>query len=293
MDMEFNFILPKNFEEQSVKQLLEEKWLLPRKHRHFLRQKKHFLLNGQTVSNETLLVSGDKIQIIFDKEDFNELSVEFGDKSQANIMYEDEHLVIANKPEGMKTHPNQADELALQNHVAAAIGQPVFVVHRLDEATSGLVLFAKNQLVLPILGKMFEDNQIHREYVALARGHFPQKNMTIDRPIGRDRHDKRKQVVSKTGKKAITHLSVLTAYKKSSLVKLSLDTGRTHQIRVHLSSLTRQIIGDLLYGNDKHEARLMLHARQIRLRHPFTDEWVEISAPSETFDRRCQQEEDN
>ena len=283
--MEFNFILPENFKEQSVSHLLEQTWLVPRKQRHFLRIKKHFLVTDKAVSDDFILSAGDHVTVIFDAEDFPALSVKMGDAKKANILYEDEHLVIANKPEGMKTHGNTPDEIALQNHLAAACGQPVFVVHRLDEATSGAVLFAKNQFVLPILGRMFEQNEIHREYLALSKGHFNKPNLIIDKPIGRDRHDNRKQIVSNSGKKALTRLLVLKEYKNSSLVALLLDTGRTHQIRVHLSHLGHSIIGDPLYGSAKAEPRLMLHAHKIILQHPFTGGNLEVSANSVSFEQ--------
>lgn len=290
MAMEFNFILPENFEEQSVSHLLEKTWLIPRKQRYLIRSKKHFFINGTPGNDFDKVVKSDHITIIFDENDFTALAVKLGDPSKAVILYEDEHLVIVNKPEGMKTHGNTPDELALQNHVAAAIHQPVFVVHRLDEATSGAVLFAKNQFVLPILGRMFEKNEIHREYLALVKGNFSQKNMTLNLPLGRDRHDKRKQVVSKTGKVAITHVNVLSSFSKTSLVSCRLDTGRTHQIRVHLAYLSHPIIGDSLYGHSKNETRLMLHAYKLILRHPFSNEKIEAKASSQTFKNRYEHE---
>ena len=134
--MEFNFILPENFIPQVLSDLLEKTWLVPRKQRHFLRMKKHALVNDQIIDENQLLHAGDKVTLIFDKEDFSNLSLKFGSASLADILYEDEHLIVVNKPEGMKTHGNTADEIALQNHVAAAINQNVFVVHRLDQATS-------------------------------------------------------------------------------------------------------------------------------------------------------------
>ncbi len=289
--MEFNFVLPEDFETQRVAQLLEELWLVPRKQRYFLREKKHFLLNGMPLTDfDRLVKKDDEIRLIFDDDDFSDLTVKMGKAELAEIPYEDEHLVIANKPEGMKTHGNSPDELALQNHVAAAVGQSVFVVHRLDVATSGAVLFAKNQFVLPVLSRMFEQNAIHREYLALVQGKFNQNTLTIDQPIGRDRHDKRKQIVSKSGKRAITHLTKLSDFKKNSLVKCLLDTGRTHQIRVHLSAAGHSIVGDSLYGNDNNEPRLMLHAHKIILQQPFSNKLLEISASSQTFDARCEQE---
>ncbi|MGO2646092.1 MAG: RluA family pseudouridine synthase [Lactococcus cremoris] len=280
--MKFNFILPENFIPQVLSDLLEKTWLVPRKQRHFLRTKKHSLVNDQIIDENQLLHAGDKVTLIFDKEDFSNLSLKFGSASLADILYEDEHLIVVNKPEGMKTHGNTADEIALQNHVAAAINQNVFVVHRLDQATSGAVLFAKNQFVLPILGKMFEENKIHREYLALVAGHLLEETFTINQAIGQNRHEKNKRIISKNGQKAITHVQLIQNFTDKSLVKCILDTGRTHQIRVHLSSLGHPIIGDALYGQ-KSTSRLMLHAESIIIPHPFTNQLLNISAPSPSF----------
>ncbi|WP_349651955.1 RluA family pseudouridine synthase [Lactococcus lactis] len=280
--MEYNFILPENFIEQPVSDLLEKTWFIPRKQRHFLRMKKHCLVNNKLINENQLVHAGDKITLIFDNEDFSNLSLKFGSANLADILYEDEHLIVVNKPEGMKTHGNTADELALQNHVAAAINQEVFVVHRLDQATSGAVLFAKNQFVLPILGKMFEENKIHREYLALVKGHFPENQFTIDRAIGQNRHDKNKRILSAKGQKAVTHVEIIKKFTDKTLVKCTLDTGRTHQIRVHLSSLNHPIIGDALYGQ-KPQERMMLHADKIIIPHPFENKILEISAISTSF----------
>ena len=280
--MEYNFILPENFIEQPVSDLLEKTWFIPRKQRHFLRMKKHCLVNNKIINENQLVHAGDKITLIFDNEDFSNLSLKFGSANLADILYEDEHLIVVNKPEGMKTHGNTADELALQNHVAAAINQDVFVVHRLDQATSGAVLFAKNQFVLPILGKMFEENKIHREYLALVKGHFPENQFTIDRAIGQNRHDKNKRILSAKNKKAVTHVEIIKKFTDKTLVKCTLDTGRTHQIRVHLSSLNHPIIGDALYGQ-KSQERMMLHAGKIIIPHPFENKILESSAISTSF----------
>lgn len=288
--MEFTIILPENFKSESVKSLLEESWLVPRKQRHFLRTKKQLLVNGEKPLWTDEVEAGDRIDIRFEAEDFKELSVDFGDARLAQILYEDEHLVIANKPEGMKTHGNSPGEIAFQNHVAAAVGAPVHIVHRLDKETSGAVLLAKNQFVLPILGKMLEERQIHRTYLALIEGHFSEENLTIDAPIARDRHDKRKRLVAASGQQAITHVKSLENLGRASLVECRLDTGRTHQIRVHLSSRRHAIIGDPLYSKTSGEKRLMLHAKSLSLTQPFTAEKLEVLAPSQSFDERYNQE---
>ncbi|MEY8442750.1 RluA family pseudouridine synthase [Lactococcus ileimucosae] len=281
--MKFSLILPKKIKKQSVSHLLEYTWSMPRKQRHLLRMKKHLFINGLLASWEETVEPSDEITLIFDQEDFASLTVEPGNPVLADILYEDEHLVIVNKPEGMKTHGNSPQELALQNHVTASLNAPVFVVHRLDKETSGAVLFAKNQFILPIIGKMFEENEIHRSYYAVIQGHFSKKSLTLHKNIGRDRHNRQKYVVSKKGKKAITHIETLDKNKKQSLVRCTLDTGRTHQIRVHLSSEGHPIIGDQLYNPHSIKNRMMLHAEKISFVHPLFEEPIEIEAPSDTF----------
>lgn len=295
--MEFTLILPKNIRNKNIIQLLDEVWLIPKKQRHFLRMKKHLLINGEISRFNENVSTGDQITFIFDlDEDFPKHDCLFGNKNLANILYEDEHLVIANKPEGMKTHPNEAGEIALQNHIAAYCKHPVYVVHRLDQDTSGAVLFAKNQFILPMLGRMFETNKIHREYLALVEGQLVTKQFTINKSIGRDRHNKSRRLVSPTGQSAITHVKLEATLQKTSLVSCLLDTGRTHQIRVHLASINHPLVGDRLYNNKKtsnlnqKETRMMLHAHKISFVHPLTAEKLEISAASRTFDERYKQE---
>ncbi|MEY8537147.1 RluA family pseudouridine synthase [Lactococcus muris] len=281
--MKFSLILPKKIKKQSVSHLLEYTWSMPRKQRHLLRMKKHLFINGLLASWEETVGPNDKVTLVFDQEDFDFLTVEPGDPNLADILYEDEHLIIVNKPEGMKTHGNSPQELALQNHVTAYLNAPAFVVHRLDKETSGAVLFAKNQFILPIIGKIFEENKIHRSYYAVVQGYFSEKNLTLHKNIGRDRHNRKKYVVSKRGKKAITHIETLDKSKKYSLVRCTLDTGRTHQIRVHLSSEGHPIIGDPLYHPYSTKSRMMLHAGKISFVHPLSGEDIEIAAPSDTF----------
>ncbi|NHI72644.1 RluA family pseudouridine synthase [Lactococcus garvieae] len=281
--MKFSLILPKNIKKQSVSHLLEHTWLIPRKQRHLLRTKKHVFRNGRLVNWEEHVEPQDEITLIFDVGDFKLLDVPEGNPQLAHILYEDEHLVIVNKPEGMKTHGNTSEEIALQNHVAARLKHPVHVVHRLDTETSGAVLFAKNQLILPILGKMFEENKIHRSYLALIQGYFNEKSLILNKNIGRNRHNRKKYITSENGKRAITHATVLEKGRRNSLVSCTLDTGRTHQIRVHLSSEGHPIIGDPLYNSALKNQRMMLHAEKIYFTHPFTEESIVVIAPSQTF----------
>ncbi|WEV60794.1 RluA family pseudouridine synthase [Streptococcaceae bacterium ESL0729] len=280
--MKYNITIPQNSPNMTLNILLEDKWLLPRKKRHLLRTKKGVLINNENKPWDTLVGPGDLITLIFDVSDYPHKEVVLGHKNLVDCLYEDEHLIVVNKPEGMKTHPNEPGELALLNHVSAYLGHPAYVVHRLDQETSGAILFAKNQFVLPILNTMLEDKKIYRNYQALVGGRIKEDKMTIDKPIGRDRHNRSKRLVTKSGKRAITHLNLLDTSRQNSYLSCILETGRTHQIRVHLASINHPIIGDSLYGKIKEE-RMMLHASKLSLTHPFTGEKLEFFAPSSTF----------
>ena len=220
----------------TVKELLETKLLIPRKIRHFLRTKKHVLINGETINWQSPVKEGDRISLTFDTEDYPNKTIPMGDANLVKPLYEDSHLIVVNKPEGMKTHGNEPTEIALLNHVSAYCGQTCYVVHRLDMETSGAVLFAKNPFILPILNRLLEDKKIQRQYWALTEGKFQTKETVYNDKIGRDRHDRRKRVVDpRKGQVAYTTITRLKAFKGASLVNCQLKTGRTHQIRVHLS----------------------------------------------------------
>ena len=148
----------------TVKDLLESKLLIPRKIRHFLRTKKHVLINGETINWQSPVEKGDKISLTFDTEDYPDKTILMGKSSLVEPLYEDQHLIVVNKPEGMKTHGNEPTEIALLNHVSAYCDQTCYVVHRLDMETSGAILFAKNPFILPILNRLLEDKLIQRQY---------------------------------------------------------------------------------------------------------------------------------
>ena len=282
--MKFQIPIPQAFPQLTVKELLEDYFLIPRKIRHFLRTKKHVLVNDQVINWQSPVQPGDVLTLIFDQEDYPEKDIPLGNPELANILYQDRHLIIVNKPEGMKTHGNEPTEIALLNHVSAAVGQTCYVVHRLDKETSGAVLFAKNPFILPILNRLLEDKKIQREYWTLVQGKLPNKQVIYKDKIGRDRHDRRKRLVDKkNGQYAETHVSQLKNFGRYSLVKCQLKTGRTHQIRVHLSHHGHPIVGDPLYNPEKAD-RLMLHAHRLTLTHPLSLENIRVEARSESFE---------
>ena len=285
--MKFTFTIPDSLPEMTVKAFLEEQLLVPRKIRHFLRTKKHIFINQQEVCWNQTIKAGDECQLIFDEEDYPPKQIILGNPKLIEEVYQDQYLIIVNKPEGMKTHGNQPNEIALLNHVSAYVGQTCYVVHRLDKETSGLVLFAKNPFILPILNQLLEKKEISREYFALVEGNLPNKNLIFRDKIGRDRHDRRKRIVdSKNGQQAETYVTLLKKFQNnSSLVRCRLKTGRTHQIRVHLSHHGHPIIGDPLYNPHSKSSRLMLHAFKLSFVHPLTLKELSFTALSDTFER--------
>ena len=269
----------------TVKELLETRLLIPRKIRHFLRTKKHVLINGETINWQSPVKKGDRISLTFDTEDYPNKTIPMGDANLVEPLYEDQHLIVVNKPEGMKTHGNEPTEIALLNHVSAYCGQTCYVVHRLDMETSGAVIFAKNPFILPILNRLLEDKMIQRQYWALTEGKFQTKKTVYKDKIGRDRHDRRKRVVDpRKGQSAYTTVTRLKTFEGASLVNCQLKTGRTHQIRVHLSHHGHAILGDPLYSHQP-ASRLMLHAHSLIFTHPLTLEKVTVKVKSESFEQ--------
>lgn len=284
--MKFTFTLPYSLSQMTVKQLLEEQLLIPRKIRHFLRIKKHILINQREVHWNEMVNPGDACQLTFDEENYPKKEIPWGNPDLIQEVYQDQHLIIVNKPEGMKTHGNQPNEIALLNHVSAYVGQTCYVVHRLDMETSGLVLFAKNPFILPILNRLLEKKEISREYWALVDRNISSKELVFRDKIGRDRHDRRKRIVdAKNGQYAETQVSRLKQFpNQTTLVRCKLKTGRTHQIRVHLSHHKHPILGDPLYNSKSKSSRLMLHAFRLSFTHPLTLEKLNFTALSNTFE---------
>lgn len=279
--MEITITLPDTQPTTTIRELLEQEWLVPRKVRHFLRIRKNVWINQEPALFHFEVHAGDHITLRFEETDYQYQEVQLGKSSFVQPLYEDDHLLIVNKPVGMKTHPNEPTENdTLLNHLAAYLKkkeQRPYVVHRLDKETSGAILFAKNPFVLPILGRMLEQKKIYRRYQALVWGTIKEDLILKDK-IGRDRHDRRKRVVDPhKGQTALTHVSVDQVVNGQTQVYCVLETGRTHQIRVHLSHIGHPIVGDPLYQT-RPANRLMLHALELHMSHPFTQETIVAKA---------------
>jgi 23S rRNA pseudouridine1911/1915/1917 synthase len=205
---------------------------------------------------------------------------------EIDVLYEDDFCLVVNKPAGMAVHPAFADQQdTLANAVAAHyINTAQFCkirhIHRLDEQTTGAVLYAKNELAQIKLDEHMRMKAIHRQYAAFIEGDIIPPKGRIDAPIGRDRHHPNRRRVSPTGDRAITNYETIERLKGASLLRLQLETGRTHQIRVHLKSLHHPILGDALYGgNTRLISRQALHGEAIAFPHPLGRQLIEVNAP--------------
>lgn len=203
-----------------------------------------------------------------------------------SILFEDDFMLIVDKPSGMEVHPSTAGQKGtLANAVAAYFEMSgtackVRPVHRLDKDTTGPVIFAKNEVASIILERSLKDKQIDRLYIAIAEGLFSQMKGTIDAPIGQDRLHSTRRRVSQTGLPAVTHYEVLEIMSDYTLVQIRLSTGRTHQIRVHLSHIDHPIAGDGMYGGKRtYITRQALHGIKLICPHPWTGKKIQVSAP--------------
>ena len=208
-----------------------------------------------------------------------------------DILYEDADLIVLNKPRGLVVHPAPGHESgtlvnALLHHCGeelSGIGgvRRPGIVHRIDKNTSGLMVAAKNDLTHVTLSAALKKHEIVRQYEAVARGHFDREEFTISAPLGRHPVDRKRQAVIPDGREAVTHVTELARYSGYTHIKCLLETGRTHQIRVHLSSIGHPLAGDAVYGGKEGELGLdgqCLHARRLAFCHPRTGVSMEFDS---------------
>ena len=208
-----------------------------------------------------------------------------------DIIYEDKDIIVVNKQKGMVVHPaNGNPDGTLVNAIMAickdslsGIGGEIRpgIVHRLDKDTSGIIIVAKNDKAHINLSEQIKDHKVKKTYIALVRGIVKENEATINMPIGRSEKDRKKMAVTKKGKEAITHFKVLQRYDNYTLLQVNIETGRTHQIRVHLSQIGYPIVGDEVYSNGKNEWNVKgqcLHAKSLEFTHPITGEKMYLEA---------------
>lgn len=208
-----------------------------------------------------------------------------------DIVYEDDCMLVVNKPQGMVVHPAAGNyDGTLVNALMAYCGDTLSgingeirpgILHRIDKDTSGLLLVAKNDTAHIGLSEQIKRHSLTREYFALVHGNIKNDSGTIDAPIGRDEKDRKKMTITqKNSRNAVTHYSVLERFGKYTFIKCRLETGRTHQIRVHMSKNGHPVVGDKVYGVKKEEFSLngqLLHAYRVGFIHPVTGEYMEFS----------------
>ncbi|WP_243387520.1 RluA family pseudouridine synthase [Bacillus kexueae] len=265
-----------------LQELLRTTFRVPKGLLHEWRMEKKVKVNGVDPNWTKPLTLGDELAIELFTKETDEVKPE---NLPLDILYEDDHLIIVNKPPYMNTHPNEEGETGTLGNALSyyfeAKGIKARHIHRLDQNTSGAIIFAKHRFAYALLSQDLLERKIKRTYVAIVHGTKMKESGTIDAPIGRDRHHPVRRRVSKSGQQAITHFHIVKKFPpKYSIVKLTLDTGRTHQIRVHLSSIGHPIVGDQLYGGKTNNMkRQALHAENISLIHPFTNEKIKVEAP--------------
>ena len=254
-------------------------------------KKGEVLVNNKKVSASYKVKIGDVINYNEPAPDIIDLEPE---KMDLDIVYEDDYLVIINKPSGLVVHPavgNYSHTLVngllyhfnkISNKKSIRPG----IVHRLDKDTSGLMIVAKDDKIHDLLAGMIKNKKVERKYLALVWGVLRHEKGTIDAPIGRDINDRQKYTVTDiNSKNSITHFKVIERFKEVTLLECKLDTGRTHQIRVHMEYIGHPIVNDPVYGRRKiiNDLGQMLHSKSIKLIHPITNKelFFEVEPPKE------------
>ena len=244
------------------------------------------LVNGQKVKNSYLVKENDKITV---DEYYEEEMQASAEPITLDIVYEDEDVVVINKQNGLVVHPAVGSpnhtlvngllyhfKNLSQNNGKFRPG----IVHRIDAYTTGLLMIAKNDRAHDFLAKQLSEKTVHRKYIALVWGVINNDTGTIDAPIGRDNCDRKKMSVISGGKDAITHFKVIKRYTKATLIELKLETGRTHQIRVHMNYIGHPVVNDPVYGNHKliDDSGQCLHAKELGFVHPTTKKYMEFTS---------------
>ncbi len=251
-------------------------------------QSKNILVNEKKIKESYKVKENDKIKIVIESP--KETNIEAED-IPIDVVYEDNDIMVINKAKGMVVHPgcgNPKGTLvnAVLSHCKGSLSgiggelRPG-IVHRIDKDTSGLIIVAKNDKAHINMANQIKEHKVTKIYTALVKGNIEENEATINMPIGRSQNDRKKMAVREDGKEAVTHIKVIKRYGKYTLLKAKIDTGRTHQIRVHLSEINHPIIGDEIYSNGKNEFDVhgqMLHSTILEFRHPITGEKIHLEA---------------
>lgn len=251
-------------------------------------EEEKILVNSKKTKASYKVQDGDKVEI----EEVAPKEIEL--KAQnipIEIIYEDNDIIVVNKPKGLVVHPaNGNPDGTLVNAIMAickdslsGIGGEIRpgIVHRLDKDTSGILIIAKNDQAHINMSEQIKNREVKKTYIALVRGIVKENEATIDMPIARSKQDRKKMAVDKNGKQAITHIRVLKRYDDCTLLEVNIETGRTHQIRVHLAEIGYPVVGDMVYSNGKNRFGIegqCLHAKSLDFKHPITGKQMHLEA---------------
>lgn len=278
-------------EDQRIDRYLTE--MLPEQSRSFFQK---LIRDGFVIVNHIIvkvnyrLKTGDVIEIDIPDAVPTEIVPE---NIPLDILYEDDDLLIVNKPKGMVVHPAVGHSMGTlvnaimyhcQGNLSGINGEiRPGIVHRIDKDTTGSLIICKNDEAHRNIAEQIKEHSVTRRYVGVVAGTFSEESGTVEGAIGRHPNDRKRMTINeKNGKPAITHYRVLQTLKGASFMEFELETGRTHQIRVHMASISHPLLGDTVYGNSKNPYKLQgqaLHARTIGFIHPTTGEYIEVSAP--------------
>jgi 23S rRNA pseudouridine1911/1915/1917 synthase len=278
------FLVNKDDENQRLDNYLALNTDISRSKIQSLIKEEKILVNNYLEKNSYLVRENDEITLEY-VETENHLKPE---KMALNIVYEDNDIIVINKPNGLVVHPapgnyehTLANGLAYYSNRLSDINGEFRpgIVHRIDAYTTGLLVVAKNNKAHEVLALELAKKEVKRTYLALVWGVITEDSGTIDAPIGRDPSDRKKMAINPKGKEAITHFKVLERFKKATLLEVYLDTGRTHQIRVHMDYIKHPIVNDPVYGKREliDETGQCLHAMKLELIHPTTKEKMEFT----------------
>lgn len=301
------FIIEPDYEEERIDKFITSQCEgLSRSHVQKLIKENEISVNGAPIKSNYRLCQGDILEVHIPELTMPDILPE---NIPLDILYEDSDLLIINKPKGMVVHP-------CAGHYTGTLVNAVMyyckgelsgingvmrpgIVHRIDKDTTGSIMVCKNDMAHQSLATQLKDHSIKRVYHAIVQGVVKEDHGTVDAPIGRHPNDRKKMsVVYKNGKEAITHYEVLKRYRKFTYISCQLETGRTHQIRVHMASIHHPLLGDVIYGPEKCSISSLqgqtLHAKTLGILHPRTGVYLEVDAPLpeyfnsllDTFDRQ-------
>ncbi len=252
-------------------------------------KEENVLVNGVVAKSSYKVKEKDEIIVRIEEPKETTLKAE---EIPLDVVYEDDDILVINKQKGMVVHPGNGNpDGTLVNAVLShckgslsGIGGELRpgIVHRIDKDTSGLIIVAKNDKAHVNMAEEIKNHEVKKVYTALVRGIVPEDSATINMPIARDKVDRKKMAVDKDGKEAVTHFKVIKRYEKYTLLKVKIDTGRTHQIRVHMAKIGYPVVGDEVYSNGKNDFGVhgqMLHSSILEFKHPVTGKELHLEAP--------------